>query len=550
MTKSTTREKALQDGRVAFQRREWKAVFAQLSAADAQSPLAPPDVELLAVSAHLIGRESEGLELLTRAQQAYQKANDLQRAAQCAFWLGFMLVFNGDTAQGSGWLARTRRLLEECGDECVVRGYLLIPEGYLAVQSGNAAAAMESFANAVRIGSQFQDSDLICMARQAQGRVLIRQGDIARGVSLLDEAMVAVMAGEVTPIVAGGIYCSVIESCNETFDLRRAQEWTSALEQWCSSQPDLVPYRGNCLIHRAEILQRNGSWLAALDEAQRARDQLSVPKPRPAVGSALYRIAEIHRLRGDFAKAEAAYHEASEWGLAHKPGMALLRLAQGNLDTATALIRQLAADVHARAARSLVLEAFIEIALVVGDVTTARSAADELAQIATKLDVPLLHAMSSQANGSVLLAEKDFHAAQSALRRALVTWRELEAPYEVARVRVVLAIACRELGDASSALIELQTARDEFERLGALPDVQRIDTLSQSSRANSLLTSRELEVLALLAAGKTNRAIATKLFISEKTVARHVSNIFTKLNLSSRAAATAYAFKNKLVSST
>jgi len=543
-----SRDKALRSGRSAFQRRAWDAAFVELKAADSQSRLVAEDVELLAMSAHLTGREAESFELLTRAQQDYQKDRNLQSAARCAFWLGFITLLNGDLAQGSGWLARTRRLLEECGQECVVHGYLHIPDGYRAAQLGNAVAAAESFADAGKIGMKFQDIDLISMARQGQGRVLIRQGEIARGLSLLDEAMIAVTSGEVTPIVAGGIYCSVIESCNETFDLRRAQEWTSALEQWCSSQPDLVPYRGSCLIHRAEILQRNGSWQDALEEAQRARDQLSTPKLRPAVGSALYRIGEIHRLRGEFTEAEAAYREASEWGQGQKPGMALLRLAQGSVEAAKNIICQLVAEVQGLAARSCVLEAAVEIALASGDADAAHSAANDLGEIADKLDVPFVGAMSAQAKGAVLLAQRNFLGAQSSLRRALAAWRELEVPYETARVRVLLAAACKELGDATSSQLELQAARDEFEHLGALPDIQRISTLSQSARSNSVLTPRELEVVTLLASGNSNRDIAKKLFISEKTVARHISNIFTKLNLSSRAAATAYAFRNNLVS--
>ena len=294
-SKSSTRVQALDRGRGSLKDQAWSAAFDQLSAADRQAPLEPADLEELSKAAHLIGRQSVSVELLARAHQGFLGRGEVQRAARSAFWLGFISLVSGEPAQASGWLSRAERLLDGQPD-CVERGYLLLPLGYRSVHEGEAAKAYSAFVQAAAIGERFGDTDLLTLARQGQGRALIRQGETARGVALLDEAMVAVRAGEVSPLVAGGVYCSVIDACSEIFDLRRAQEWTSALEQWCTSQPDLVPYRGNCRIHRAEMMQLHGAWQDALEEAQRACDQLSAPTPRPETGAAFYRLAELHRL--------------------------------------------------------------------------------------------------------------------------------------------------------------------------------------------------------------------------------------------------------------
>jgi tetratricopeptide (TPR) repeat protein len=299
------REQALERGRESFNRQSWSAAVAGLTAADQHAPLEPLDLVELAQASLLIGREREGLETLARAHQAFLSLGEAKNAARCAFWLGFLALLNGDLAQGSGWLSRAERLLEN-HPECVERGYLFLPVGYRLVHEGDGVKAHDAFVQAGEIGERFEDSDLVALALQGQGRSLIRQGEIARGVSLLDEAMIAVTSGEVSPLTAGGVYCSVLDACGEIFDLRRAQEWTSALEQWCASQPDVVPYRGHCLVRRAEMLQLHGAWEDALDQARQASERLSRP-PRMEAGTAFYRLAELHRLRGEFAQAEEAY---------------------------------------------------------------------------------------------------------------------------------------------------------------------------------------------------------------------------------------------------
>jgi DNA-binding CsgD family transcriptional regulator len=540
---------ALERGRELLRKNAWAAAFAELSAADRVAPLCADDLGSIALAAHLIGRQADCAELMTRAHHGFLKEGEIKRAIRCGFWLSFMAGFNGDMAQASGWLARARRLLEDCGEDCVEAGYLLIPVAFRAVREGDLATAYEAFSEAVSCGNRFAETDLISLARQGQGRVLIRQGEITRGVSMLDEAMVSVTSGEVTPMVVGGIYCSVIEACSEILDLRRAQEWTSALDAWCASQPDVVPYHGHCQIRRAEILRLHGSWSESLQTAELARERLSHPKPQPAVGGAFYCLAEVHRLRGEFAQAEEAYRQAAQLGQTQQPGLALLRLAQDQVESAASSIRSLEQQVKTFGHRARILDAYIEIMLAIDDLKAARSAADDLNHIAAQINTPFVNALAAQGEGSVLLAEGDALGALANLRRSLKAWQELEAPYETARVRVSIAAVCRKQEDLDSANFELDAARAALRQLGALPDLARIEALFSESPTQNAgpLTARETEVLVLIASGKTNRAIADELFISEKTVARHVSNIFDKLDLSSRAAATAYAYQQKLL---
>jgi ATP/maltotriose-dependent transcriptional regulator MalT len=538
---------ALALGHEFFERQAWADAYAQLAAADREEPLALGDLERLATAAYLAGRDSACVSAWTRAHRESLRAGDVPRAARCAFWLGLPLLLKGDVAPASGWLARARRLLDGCRQDCVERGYLLVPAALQNLGEGDAASAYATFSQATEIGSRFGERDLEALGQLGQGQALIALGEESEGVAMLDEAMVAVTGGEVFATAAGIIYCAVIETCQEIFDLRRAQEWTAALARWCASQPGLEPGRGQCLVHRAQIMQLHGAWRDAMDEARHACELLSGPSAHAAAGMAYYQLAGLHRLRGEFAAAEEAYRQASRWGRAPQPGLALLRLAQGHAGAATAAIRTALEDAHDHAERAELLAACADILLAEGDVGAARVAADELAEAAAHFDAPFLHAVSAQATGAVLLAEGDARAALAELRRAGQAWQELDAPYEAARVRVLTELACRQLGDSDTAAMELDAARWVFQQLEAAPDLARADELcGTASKGVSGLTGRELQVLRLIATGKSNRAIAAGLVISEHTVARHVQNIFAKLGVRSRTAAAAFAFEQDL----
>lgn len=535
--------------RTPVQSRPWQAAFDRLSAADREGRLTVEELEQLALGAYMLGSDDACENAWMRAHQEYLRQGQMRRAARCAFWQACGPLFRGELAPALGWIARGRRVLVAVPGDCAERGWLLVLESLPVMFGGDPEAAYPGFVRAAEIGERFGDLDLITFARLGQGMSLIPQQRIAEGMALLDEVMVAIMTGELSPVLTGIAYCSMIDVCQAVFDLRRAREWTAALSRWCESQSDMVPYRGNCLIHRCEIFQLQGKWRDALDAAERACDLLSGPATWDTLGSAYYQLGEIQRLSGAFVEAEQAYRNASRAGRDPEPGMSLLRMAQGRRDVAAAGIRRVLDERREAIDRSKVLPAYVEILLAANDSGAARQAADELRHIADELNAPYLDALAAHAMGAVLLAEGDARAALVALRGAQSSWQELDAPYQMARVCMLIGLACRALGDDGGAELALDAARSLFEALGAFPDLEQARRLSGTpvTSAAGGLSTRENEVLMLVAAGKTNRAIASELFVSEKTVARHVSNIFTKLNFSSRSEATAYAYRHGLV---
>ena len=546
-----TTDPALTAGRRAYERRGWGEAFERLSAADAAGDLDAEDLERLAIAAYLTGRPEQSTAIGARAHLKAVQDGKVELAIRGAISLGMSLIQRNEVAQAGGWFARAGRLIEETGYDGSERGRLLILDALRSQMSGDPATAFATYEQVAAIADRFGDRDLAALGRLGRGESLIAMNEVQRGVPLLDEAMTAVIAGETSPIVSGIVYCTVIETCHQLYDLRRAQEWTAALTRWLDSQPDLVPFRGNCLVYRAELMRLHGAWQDASAEAERAREWLSRPPPEPEVGQAIYQLAELDRLRGAFESAEIGYREAGSWGRLPEPGHALLRLAQGDIGAASTAIRRAQAEAVDDLVRSRLLEPAAEIALAAGDVVTAREAADRLAAMAARTDAPLLRAMALHADGAVRLAEDDVEGALNVLRRAWEAWAALDAPYDAARVRVLTAAACRMLGDIDGEVRETDAARDVFTRLGAAPDLARLDAAGKVVDAADAtpggLSTREVEVLRLVAAGLTNRAIADALTISERTVDRHVSNIYTKLDVRTRAAATAWAYEHDLV---
>jgi DNA-binding CsgD family transcriptional regulator len=533
-----------------FAKRSWGHAYAQFTTADAATPLDLDDLEKLALAAYLSGHDEESRLAWTRAHHEAIRRNDPRRAARHAVQVGSGLMFRGETAPAMGWFARGGRVLEGCS-QCPEHAWLRIWNAFAQMWGGDPQGAQPAFAESVAVGQGVNDIDLLTMSRLGQGMCLILRGHGPAGIALLDELMVAVTAGEVSPMYAGIAYCTVIAGCSDLFDLRRAREWTAALTGWCDAQPDLVPYRGNCLVHRCELLQLQGAWTDALEIARQACRQLSGPVRWDTLGSAYYQLGELQRLRGEFAEAEQSYRTAIEAGHQPEPGLALLRLAQGRIEVAAGVVRRAVAETQEPPARSRLLPAYVEIMLASGDVAAAHAGAEELGQIAELLDAPYLRAVAASAAGAVLLAEGDARSALPKLRVAGSEWRALDAAYDTARVRVLIGQACSALGDPETSAMELDGARKVFERLGATPDIERLDALSRRPHGAATprgLTVREVEVLRLVASGKTNRAIAQQLGLSEKTVARHVHNALTKIGMPSRAAATAYAYEHGLIS--
>lgn len=536
----------LERGRHAFGERVWPDAYEHLTAADRASALAPEDLERLATAAYLTGRDAESTDIWTRAHRCRLERGEHREAVRCAFWLGFGLMQRGETAQGGGWLARAASLVEQNELDCVERGYLLLPQALMAMGAGETGVALERCDEAHSVARRFDDPDLSALGTIGRGEALLRLGRTGEGMRLFDEAMVSVTAGETSPTVAGIVYCAVIEACQHVSDLRRAREWTAALDRWCDGQPGLVPYRGQCLVHRAQVLQVGGQWAAALAEAERARSRLADP-PHPAIGMAHYQVGELHRLRGEFDAAEDAYREAHAYGREPQPGLALLRLAEGRPDAATTAIDAALEEARDQMARAQLLPAYAEIMLAAGRGDDAQAAAEELDALAGDGGATVHGAVAAQTRGAVLLAASDPAAALEPLRQALHSWQDLDAPYEAAQARVLLAAACRAVDDHDRAQMECDAARRVFEDLGAAPALARLDEMVSDAPRTLPVTARENEVLRLVADGRTNREIAEALVISEKTVERHLANIFTKIGVSNRAAATAFAYDHGLL---
>jgi DNA-binding CsgD family transcriptional regulator len=541
----------LERGRKCYERRAWADAYEALSLADKETPLGAEDLERLALASSLVNRDDVMLATLERAYQAHLDQGDEVGAARCAFWAGFRLNGMGEQGRATGWFARAQRIVERQRDACVVEGFLLLPVAHRHLVCREYDAASDAAGRAAEIGERFGAVDLVALARNLQGRSFIYTGQTERGFALLDEVMLTAAGGGLSAPVTGLVYCAVLSAYQQVYALDRAREWTSAIASWTDAQPQLVAFAGACLVHRAEILLLVGAWPEAIEEARRAVAKGPGGFAPGAAGDAHYQQAEIHRLRGEFAAAEEAYRTASERGREPQPGLALLRLAQGQREAAVTAMRRVVGAASDPIERIRLLPAYVEVLLATGDLDEARRAAQELARIATAFPTNALGAMAEHAVGAVRLAEGDAQGALEPLRHAYQVWQQAGAPYIAARIRVLLGRACRALGDDDGADLEMTAARTVFQQLGAAPDVAALDATAEEDApapaSTHGLTARELQVLRLVASGKTNKAIASELCLSEKTIDRHVSNIFTKLNVASRAAATAFAYEHRLV---
>jgi DNA-binding NarL/FixJ family response regulator len=537
-------DEALARGRAAFRDRAWDECRSALRAADADTRLGGDDLVLLSLSSYLSGHDQDGLDALLRAHHWFQDAGRPREAARSAFWLAFMMLGRGELAQGSGWASRSRRLVEEHRLGGADEGYLVSLEARRLLDAGRPDEALKLAEQALDLGDAAGEPDLRALAMLAAGRALVGLGRTPEALSRMDEVMVAAAGDELSPVVTGLAYCMVIGACLDVLDLGRAREWTTALTAWCEGQPGLVPYRGQCLVHRAQIMMLQGAWSDALDEAASACEFLR----DPFLADAYYLLGELHRVRGENDAAEAAYRRANSGGRRPEPGLVRLRMAQGRLAAAATTVRRLLGEERDGPVRAEVLAACVDVMVEAGDLPLARDACEELTTLVAASDSPLLRALTARATGTVLLAEGRPEEALRVLRRGWRTWQDLDLPYDAALTRVLIGRCLRALGDEDSAQMELDSARWAFDRLGAAPDLAAVDALAgAASHAAGGLTRRELDVVRLVAAGLTNRAVAQRLFLSEKTVARHLSNIYAKLDLPSRAAATAYAYDHGLV---
>ena len=538
---------SLEEARAAYDGGDWDLAVSSLEALNLEGSLEADDLDRLATGLAMLGRKPGIAGIRERAMGGHLENGDIAKAVHSGFWAGTEYVQMGQMAQAGGMLRQVQEVYETHSPEGPSAGWVEVGQGYVVWVQGTMEAAIEHLRRAVDIARKVADVDLTAIANFMAGRLLIDMGDVDEGLERLDEALLSITRSEASPVTQGVAYCGCIAAFMDVFEHERAREWTNALNEWIDPQKGRLIFRGQCLIFRSEIMQLAGQWDEALEESRLSVDELGGPYPNPFLAGAHYQLGELLRLRGDYTGAEESYSTASEIGFLPQPGLALLRLGQKQIEAAEKSIRTAMEGANDRIRRSKLLSGFVEIMSEVPDLASARDGSDELARIADEVGADFVKGLATVAEGAVLLAEGKAKESLRPLRASLEIWNGLDAPYEASRTRVLIAKACESLGDLETCAMEIQAARAIFQRLGAEPDLKAIGSLGGSKAHSELgLTGRELEVLALVATGKTNRVIAEELFIAEKTVARHISNIFTKLDVSSRTEATAYAYEHGL----
>jgi ATP/maltotriose-dependent transcriptional regulator MalT len=526
---------------------DWPRAYALAVEATGAHPTAIDALEVLAEAAWWTSRVDECIEVRERLYRMHEESGDTLRAGATAMEVSENHGFRGQPAMARAWLGRARRLLADAPDG-PVRGRLLLREAEVAHSTGDVGEAIAFAEEALTLGRSIRDCDLETESLQCLARLHIAEGRPDVGLALFDEAMLITVEGRCNPYVTGKTYCSFISACEELGDLHRATEWMEVGSRWAEEHP-VSAFPGLCRVHRAEVLQLRGEWQRAEEEARRACAELDGVN---AYNTALSfkEIGEIRRRLGDLEGADAAFRAASDLGLHPQPGLALLRLAEEKVAVAARMIQQALCEVgDDDLGRAKLLPAAVQIGVAADDLDAARAAADELERIARVYRSSLLEAASASSRGRLLLAEGELSAATAELRNALQRWRALGVPYEVATTQVLLGEASRRADDDDEATAQFTAAAATFARLGAALDAARLDAQSGGATAvaASPLTEREAQLLQLVASGHTNRTIAAEMFLSEKTVERHLSNVFRKLGVSSRAAATAQAVRLGLV---
>lgn len=523
---------------------DWRSIHADLTAR-APETLTGTDLDTLAECCFWLDEPDEAIEVRGRAYRRHAEAGDHEGAALAAWQQYYDHALVGETALANGWLERARRSADAAGTE-LANGYLAIAEADRLMIAGSLDDALTHAARAVEIGTEIGDADLSAMALQTLGQVHLQAGRADDGVAAMEAAMVAVVNGELRPLFTGWVFCNALSTCHDLADLDRAVQWSDAANRWCAGLHDGRLYPGLCRLHVVELQGLRGAWATAMAEAELARDELTSHDSRFA-GEAYYLIGELHRLRGDIDLAEEHYTRAHELGRLPHPGLARVRLTQGRIDAAVrALELALTPPPTPPGRRAEVLAALVNALVTAGDVDAARDRADQLAEVCAEVDSAFLNGMAAAARAEVANAAGDDEDAFRHASGAVETFRDIGLPYEQARAQVLRADAAGRLGDGDSRALDLEAARTIFDRLGAAADVRTIDAMTGGTTP-SLLTDREIEVLRQVAAGRTNREIAAALHLSEHTVARHVANIYNKLAVNSRAAATAYAYEHALV---
>lgn len=526
----------LEAGRAAASRRDWAGAHRELSRAAHHADLRADDLLLLSDAAWWLGRMAETMALSERVHRLYVEEGRLDRAALCALTTGELWLISGEVPVGLGWIARARRLLVDL-PECEVHGYLLFTDAQLAQERGDDDDVADAARQLAELARRQASPTLEALALLLEGTLAVRHGRTAEGFALLDEAMLPVLAGQVDDGFAGNLYCQVMSLCLEVGDVRRMRTWLRTTEKWCTQFSDAVMFVGVCRMHRVQLLVLDCAWDDAALEAERVRHELAEMNAA-AVAEAHYQLGDMHRLRGALDAAGPEYDAARALGREPQPGEALLRLAEGRPDAAWSGIAT-ALEAGFPPARRPCLGPAVEIALAGGRTATAAALADELADAAEQCPGSLFRGAARAARGRVHLAQGRAEDAVAALRDALRTYTDLSAHPEAAQVQALLADAYEAAGRPEDAEDAAGAAAEARRRLGLAAPRRAVPA--------GVLTGREREVLRLVAEGASNRDVAQVLTLSDKTVGRHLANVYAKLGVSSRTAAVARAREQRLL---